>query len=157
MQTHRASSLSHIHKITPQYLAYLLNRFMLCCGTAEFLFEKWEGAVESSCGMLFYKVICSDSIPEQCVFMSLISRWWPLRIAASCPAASSGKKQTFSLQFKGERKEQGLAKQKKRNIQDEVITVKREVSACLSILLRIVNVSVSHRGLRGHSEGRVSC
>lgn len=157
MQTHRASTPTHIRKITPQYLTYPLNRFMLCRGIAEFLFEKWEGAAESSPGMLFYKVICSDSIPERCVFMSLISRWRPLRIAASCPGVSSCKNKAFCLQSKRERRERGLAKQRNGNIQDEVMKEKREVSAVLCILLRIDSVSVSHSGLKGHSEGRVSC
>jgi len=43
---------------------------MLCWGIVVFLFEMGEGAVESSSGMLFYKVICSDLIPEKRIFMT---------------------------------------------------------------------------------------
>lgn len=73
------------------------------------LVRKWDGVVESSSGMLFYKLLCSDSIPERCVFMSLISRWWPLRTAASfCRVLSHV--WTFCSQSKGERRERGLDK-----------------------------------------------
>lgn len=48
----------------------MLNRFMLHCNITEFLFEKCEGAVESSSGMLFCKVIRLGSIPERCVFLN---------------------------------------------------------------------------------------
>ena len=50
---------------------------MLRCDIAEFLFEKCEGAVESSSGMLFYKVIRSGSIPERWVFVFFLCLRYP--------------------------------------------------------------------------------
>lgn len=61
---------------------------MLCGGTAVLCFEKREGAVESSSGMIVYKVIC------------MIFRWWPMRIAASWLDVLLGRNKTLCLESK---------------------------------------------------------